>query len=132
MTNSNSRLFLFRWLLFIAWGVLVLWLSLMPNPPSIDNSLLGWDKFEHGAAYSFLTILAGWAFGYFRLSAKLRWSTAAAVTIGIGALLEVLQGTFTKTRTAEWGDLMADAIGAGIILLLAMVCQKKIGSPDRS
>lgn len=131
LERFRSRLFLLRWLLFIVWGVLVLWLSLMSDPPAIDDDLLGWDKFEHGAAYSLLTILAGWAFCNFRLSAKLRWSMAASVAVGIGALLEVLQGSFTRTRTAEWGDLLADAIGAGIILLLAIVLEKKFGAANR-
>lgn len=103
----------------------------MPNPPAVDNSLLGWDKFEHGAAYSLFTILAGWAFCIFPVTARRRWALAAVVAILIGALLEVLQGAFTAARTAEWGDLAADALGAGSAFLLAIICENKFGSANR-
>ncbi|MDD2539979.1 MAG: hypothetical protein PHH28_02915 [Desulfuromonadaceae bacterium] len=44
-----------------------------------------------------------------------RWAAAAAFLYGIslGGLIEVLQGTLTTSRTAEWSDGAADLLGAG-------------------
>lgn len=56
--SSFSR-FLPGWLLFVAWGILILWLSLIPSPPVIETGFLGWDKFQHAFAYGVFTLLAG-------------------------------------------------------------------------
>jgi hypothetical protein len=45
------------------WGGAIVWLSLTPAPPVIKTALLGWDKFQHFAAYGMLTLLGGRAFG---------------------------------------------------------------------
>lgn len=100
-----------RWVAFIAWGVAVLWLSLIPSPPVPRTGLFGWDKFQHAAAYGLVTLLGFSAFthltGFWR---RLIW--AASVAVLFGALMEVAQGLFTTTRTAEMGDLAADTAGA--------------------
>ena len=124
--------FLLKWLLFITWGVTILSMSLLPDPPTVNHRFWGWDKFEHAAAYSLLTVFAGWAFGYFKFSFRNRWLLAVGVAVGVGALLEVLQGLFTKTRTAEFADLLADAVGATAIYLLAMVLGKVFPTMKRS
>jgi VanZ family protein len=38
---------------------------------------------------------------------------ASLVAIGLGALLEVLQ-SFTRYRSADWADLLADALGVAL------------------
>ena len=103
----------------------------MPCPPTISHGFWGWDKFEHAAAYSVLTLFAGWAFGYFYFSLRNRWLLAAGFAVCIGALLEVLQGLFTRNRTAEFGDLLADAIGAGVVYLLVMALKKVFPTAKR-
>lgn len=111
--------FLSRWLPFIAYSILIVWLSLTPAPPTIDDALFGWDKFQHAAAYGVLALLAFRAFGGAVLSAKQRWLQAAAVSFSLGGLLEVAQWAFTKTRTAEFSDLLADLLGVGGAYLVA-------------
>ena len=113
--------FLCRWFPFLAWGMLIVWLSLIPAPPSIDNPFFGWDKFQHAVAYSIFTLLAFRAFGLFAAAARRRWLKAAAVTLMLGGSLEVAQGLFTQTRTAEWSDLLADLAGAGAAYLAVRV-----------
>ncbi len=103
---------LYRWIFFLAWGVIIAWLSLTPKPLEIEMGFLGWDKFQHAAAYGVLTLLAGWAYGCFSGGVKLCWLRAVATAVILGGLLEAAQGLFTKTRTAELGDLLADLIGA--------------------
>lgn len=104
----------------------------MPNPPAIDHRLWGWDKLEHAAAYGVFTIFAGWAFGNFSFSRRIRWLLAAAVAVGAGAILEVLQGLFTATRTAELLDLLADAIGAAIVLGWVLVQERRTVKAQRT
>jgi len=104
--------FLPRWLLFIAWGFLISWLSLTPTPPRIEHYLFGWDKFQHVVAYGVFTLLAGWAFGCFPVEDRRRWLRAVIAAVIFGGLIEIAQGMFTKTRTADIGDLLADTVGA--------------------
>ena len=102
--------YLLRWLLFAAWGVSILWLSLTPSPPVLGKGLLAWDKFQHAAAFGLLTLLGFHAFT--RLSSfRQRLICAAAVSVLFGVLIEVAQGLLTTARTAEAGDLAADIVG---------------------
>lgn len=100
-----------RWLPFIVWGGIVFWLSLIPSPPVPKTGILSWDKFQHAVAYGLLTIFAfNW---YASLSPLWRRLLLAAVTaVMFGALMEMAQGMFTTSRSAEMGDLLADAVGA--------------------
>jgi len=88
-------------LAFGALLLIVMALSLMPLGPEIPST--GWDKTNHLLAFSMLACLGCLAF-----PERIR-----AVLLGVllyGALIEVLQ-SFTSYRFAEWGDLLADAIG---------------------
>lgn len=113
--------------LYYVWPVLcagltllILWLSLMPVD-SIPSVGLGWDKLNHAAAIAAVTFLA------FRTFKSHRWAVRAAFLYGIslGGLIEVFQAIFTNTRSAEWGDLLADLIGAGSVCCLLFVVQRK-------
>ena len=109
---------LFRWALLIAWGIAIAWLSLSPSPPEIETTLLGWDKFQHAAAYGVFTILAGWAFGTLPLELKKRWLAAVILAVIFGGALEVAQAVLTSVRTAELSDLFADLAGASIVYFI--------------
>ncbi|MBC7961812.1 MAG: VanZ family protein [Steroidobacteraceae bacterium] len=98
----------------------MLWLSLMPVD-SIPPVGLGWDKLNHAAAIAVVTFLA------FLTFKSRRWAARAAFLYGIslGVLIEVFQAIFTTTRSAEWGDLLADLIGAGSVWCLISVIKRK-------
>ena len=102
--------------------LVISWLSLTPAPPEIEGDFFGWDKLQHAAAYGVFTLLAGWAFGIFSIGLKRRWRMAVVGAVTFGGLLEIAQGVFTTARTAEWGDLLADMVGAacayGLIMIL--------------
>jgi VanZ family protein len=96
------------WLLLCAClTLLILWLALMPAGSAPTG--LGWDKLNHAVAIAVATGLA-----YLSLQPR-RWAGAAAFLYGVslGILIEILQATLTTSRTAEWGDVVADLIGAG-------------------
>ncbi len=79
----------------------VLALSLLPLGPEIPST--GWDKTNHLLAFSMLALLGCRAY-------RGRTLPVLASLLAYGALIEVLQ-SFTSYRFAEWGDLLADALG---------------------
>lgn len=109
------------WLvLCIGLTVLILWLSLLP-PDSLPSSGLGWDKLNHAAAIAAVTLLAFLAF-------RPHGSAAGAALwygLSLGALIEILQALFTTSRSAEWGDLLADLIGAGFIFCVLTLLKRR-------
>lgn len=101
------------WAHRLAFGgcmLVVMALSLMPAEVPMPST--GWDKSNHFLAFFVLTLLGGVAYP---------GRTALVLTglLAYGGLIEVLQ-SFTPSRSAEWGDLLADAVG---LLLGWMVLQ---------
>jgi VanZ family protein len=110
-----------RWLLFMAYVIVVSWLSLTPEPPEIEVAFFGWDKFQHAAAYGIFTLLAGRAFDIFFIDPKRSWRMAAVAAVTYGGFMEIAQGVLTTTRTASWGDLLANLVGATSTYSLIMI-----------
>lgn len=106
----------FWFFLYGGWLTAVIVLSLDSDPPKIKLGLLSWDKFEHAAAYALMTFLGFMAFRGERSSRRVA-AASAIVAVLLGAALEVGQGMLTSTRLAEGWDLLADALGAGAVLL---------------
>lgn len=125
MTNKIIRM-----LPLIGWALAILVLSLASDPPSLEISLASWDKFQHAAAYALLTFLAGIAFRPFCRRPATAWRLALAFAILYGALLEVAQSAFTSVRLAEWGDLVADAVGALAVYFVARLRLKPVRSGE--
>lgn len=125
MPEKGYRSFLAKLLLALSWGGCILWLSLDPSPPVPETALLGWDKFQHAAAYGGLTFFCGRTFAVLMPGSSRAWLWGTAVSVGFGAFLEVLQGLCTTTRTAEAGDLLADAVGALAVYLMATAGSRK-------
>jgi VanZ family protein len=108
------RLFIKRaafWLLWPAIAVIA-WGELTPQPPHEISDLLGWDKAQHFVAYFGLSLMA-----------VLGWSGRRALllflaVIALGGTLEILQAMVG--RDAEWGDMLANTLGAAVGTLLAL------------
>ena len=95
-----------RWL-FAALAIVVAFLALVPAPPPSLSS--GWDKLNHVVAFAALAWVAcrGWA---------ARPAATACALVGVlvfGAAIEAMQ-MFVATRSAELGDLLADAAGTSL------------------
>ena len=108
MSRWLHTLRLWRGLLMLMLGA-VLYLALAPNPP--QSGTLGWDKLNHVLAFVALGSVA-------RLGVVRPWPWIATALLGFGGLIELLQ-MLTPTRSAEWADLLADALGIAIGLMLA-------------
>lgn len=96
-------------LLFAVCALVVLILALLP--PSVPEPTTGWDKSNHLLAFGVLTMLGarGWPGRPRRLLVGM---------IAYGGLIELLQ-SMTGYRDASWLDLVADACGIAIGLLLS-------------
>lgn len=115
--RSGPRLI---WILLCS-GVtlLILWLALMPAASAPSG--LGWDKLNHAGAIAAITGLA-----YLSFQPRC-WAATAAFLYGasLGILIEILQATLTTGRSAEWGDVAADLIGAGIAWIMIRIYQRR-------
>ena len=99
--------------------LLILWLALMPAGSAPSG--FGWDKLNHAAAIAAATGLA-------YLSFQPRgWAAAGAFLYGtfLGIMIELLQATLTTGRSAEWGDVAADLIGAGSVWFVIRMYQRR-------
>lgn len=93
-------------------------LSLMPLPPSDD---WGWDKLHHAVGMGAVAFVACMAF---RHHLQAVW-IGGGLAILLGAAIELLQHVIPTSRTAEWGDFLADAVGA--ITVMAAVSLWRAG-----
>ena len=97
----------------ILWAVVVFGLHAMSSksfPKITFWENLGPDKFVHAFLFfvsTALAVLSGW-----------KKRTAALVWLGAGVLLEYYQFYFTTDRFFDWFDMLADAIGVLLGLLL--------------
>lgn len=87
----------------------VLALCLMPPAQHLPST--GWDKANHALAFAMLAVLGLAAY-------RTRGARVLLGLLAFGAAIEVLQ-SLTGYRTAEWLDLLADAVGAAAGWLLA-------------
>lgn len=98
------------WQLTLALLVIVIsWLALTSTPPEVP--VAGWDKLHHALGFAALAAVAWFGFSG-------AWMRIGVSLLAFGALIEWLQ-SLTPTRAAEWGDLLADAIGIVIGLVVA-------------
>lgn len=104
MPPQRDRLALAVTVLYV---ILITWLLLAPV--SSVPQVAGGDKLHHALAFAVLVLPATVA----RPRAALAIALAA---IGYGGAMELLQPSFG--RTAEWLDLLADAVGAVLGVLL--------------
>jgi VanZ family protein len=68
----------------------------------------GFDKIEHIVAYFTLALLGSAVV----TARKLPWVMAGTMFLGLA--LEAMQALVTVSRTADWADVLADAIGVSI------------------
>ena len=112
-----------RWLLALTM-LAVLVLSLLPQNVPMPST--GWDKSNHLLAFATLGGL-----GCRSWPGRLRFVLPAL--LAYGGLIEVLQ-SFTPDRSAEFEDLLADAIGlligAAIAAFLASRLRRARGARD--
>lgn len=86
--------------LFLALIVAVL--ALGPGTPGPEG-VPGLDKLGHLIAFGAIAAPLAWRFPH-------HWRAVALAVLAYGGMIEIVQPAFG--RAAEWGDLLADGIGA--------------------
>jgi VanZ family protein len=104
----------------LAWALVafVFITSLIPMPPPPIDLPGGFDKYEHVLAYATLCGFFGQLLQRFQLHLKI-----SLALIGMGALLEVLQG-LTWYRSPDLFDIAANSVG---VVSGLVACQTPLG-----
>ena len=87
-------------------------LALTPGSQEVTPDT-GLDKVEHVVAFGALAFCG--VFAWWRRRASAWWLAAALLLLGVG--IELAQ-TQVPDRTASWNDIVADAVGIALGLLL--------------
>ncbi len=90
----------------------ILYSSLTPNLPLPTPG--GFDKVEHFIAYCGLAV---WFTG---LYPRARYWLVVSGLLALGLAVEIAQGVMQLGRSAEFFDMVANAAGVGVGLLLAL------------
>ncbi|MDC6166429.1 VanZ family protein [Paucibacter sp. XJ19-41] len=106
-----------------AWHILLAALLLVISylalstapPPTLDS---GWDKLNHLLAFGAL----GFCAFIGASAARSRWLWGPLGLLGYGVLIELLQSQLPP-RSADWRDVLADALGIAAGLVLAALAQ---------
>lgn len=90
----------------------------LPMSPEGTGSVLFGLPHVDKLAHLFLFIVLGWVWrrSFARAGRPVPYLAVFAAVVAYGGVLELLQGA-SGIRTAEWGDLAADALGAGLVPL---------------
>lgn len=96
----------------LAIAALIALVCLLPGSqlPQVGLS----DKIKHAIAF------AGLAFWFGSVIVRRDLVAVALAVVAFGGLIEIAQGLMGLGREAEWGDFVADALGAAAGLLLAL------------
>lgn len=107
------------WLLTILTTLLILWLTLAPDPLGDDSPTLfpGADKVVHALMFGFLTVMLlldkerrnGWH----KLGNRFIWLSAVSSSL-FGIVIEFLQLAMAMGRGFEYTDMVADITGSVI------------------
>lgn len=90
----------------------ICWLALSPVPPKTADT--GWDKANHALAFAVLAFVGVWAFA----SRPHQWLWLVLALLAYGGGIEVAQ-SYLPPREADMADLLADAVGIALGLLVA-------------
>jgi VanZ family protein len=114
----HSPRFTTRWrmLLLLMVGI-TCWFAFTPRPPGFEFKDA--DKVNHLLAFGSMSLVAGVA----RPPGRWPWLSVSAGMLLLGLFIEAVQSQL-PARTAEWGDVLADAVGISIGLVLWWLLQR--------
>ena len=117
--HLSERKFLF---LAITWTVFVAVASLVSFNSVPKVKVVGSDKVVHFLFY--LVFVIFWSLAKKQSYFKINYSLLIVViAIVFGIIIEILQGVLTKTRQADFYDVVANSLGA-IVGCLGLFCVK--------
>jgi glycopeptide antibiotics resistance protein len=116
----------------IIWALFILILCAIPGrdlPRISALELLNFDKFVHASLFFVLIVLTIRGFKvqtYFNLLHQFSKSSALLICIAYGGLLELMQGSLFKERSADVFDFIANSSGCIIGLLIYNSIEAKL------
>ena len=130
---NNAKVFLTAlpsWILSLLTAIVILWLTLSPDPLGDDAPRLfpGADKVVHAMMFGFLAIMI-----LLDRQRKDGWRTLSVPFIFLGAALSILMGVGIEVaqlkmdmgRGYEVADMVADAVGVAICSLSWILLQHR-------
>lgn len=97
--------------------IVTIWILCLCRPPQVEITIdfsFGFDKIVHFIMYAGTCGVIGWE--YLRAHRSVNWNKAVAfglvAPILMSGCIELVQGYATDYRGADWGDVLANAIGA--------------------
>ena len=90
----------------------ITYLALVPDPPKTVST--GWDKSNHALAFASLAFASVWALW----PRPRQWALLVAALLAYGVGIEIAQH-FLPPRSADAQDVLADAVGIALGLLVA-------------
>ncbi|WP_238388030.1 VanZ family protein [Hymenobacter sediminis] len=120
--SSRRRAFV---VLPLAWAALVFVMTLTPAqemPRTPHWELLAFDTAAHAFVFLVQAVLAVFSArrqSWFPALKAQAFRVVLLLTVGMGALIELLQMTMNLGRQGEWSDLLSDSLGvvAGLLLM---------------
>lgn len=102
------------------WLAVITYLSVTPSLQLPKIELFSADKLAHAGAYAVLALLLAW--GVWKLRARMATRGELVLIFclaaGYGALMEWVQGTFFPYRFFEYDDMLANAAGAFLAVIV--------------
>lgn len=95
--------------------------TLFPAEMIVKSELWSFDKVIHMVGFGGLTALIWLHLKRIGSSGRPLDVWALVWGIGAGALIELLQYLMPVNRSAEWGDLLADAVGSILAVVILRV-----------
>ncbi len=93
--------------------------SLLERIELVEIPIAGVDKLYHTLGYAVACVLVLRFFQSLGMRIRHPLAVSAISTFLFGALVEILQASFTLTRNAELYDLLANSVGIGAALLIS-------------
>ncbi len=122
MTNRTygQRRFWCRLALFLGVAAGIAWLSITPDTAQVDSYWSASDKVKHAVAYAVLTLTGGRFLVLLTSRPAVGWAWALAGSLVFGAVMEGCQAVAGTGRFSEFGDFVANAVGASLVFAAAL------------
>ncbi len=117
----KNRDFWCRLALFVGVAAAIAWLSLTPDTDQIDDIWSASDKIKHAAAYAVLTLAGGRFFVLLTPHPVRGWAWALGCSVVYGAVMEGCQAVAGTGRFSEFGDFVANGVGAGLVFAAVLI-----------
>ena len=118
---------------YILTTLLILFGTLMPNSDLPKYQVFNYDKVMHIGAFMAWTLATGITWRAFQPK-RVSLAILIIVPLLFGIAIEILQGILPTNRSPEWIDIIFDALGTflGILIYLLLLSIKDQSKPIKS